>query len=180
MKKSIMIRKNTTGQSNAIRLKSLCLLLILLLPVSARNQSPSHSRVVYFSQGSRTMPAIRMCGIWWAPVNLTNNDGDPGFYPYPQTNPCPKGWRLPSEQEVRSLVKMVSKGRGEFDYTRKCFLIKGDEPKTMLSIQAIGIVSVDACLQQEGLSAGLWAWGQQQQQICPCLSFQGNTLTTNK
>ena len=104
----------------------------------------SLSSIIYTDNTGKDTVGVQVGGIWWAPVNVKisgNNDADSSFFSYPEADPCPYGWRLPTLEEIKKLERVVKSGKGEFDYDSKNFKIKSDDGKSQLLIPANGVMS---------------------------------------
>ena len=75
----------------------------------------SLSSIIYTDNTGKDTVGVQVGGIWWAPVNVKisgNNDADSSFFSYPEADPCPYGWRLPTLEEIKKLERVVKSGKG--------------------------------------------------------------------
>lgn len=169
----------------------LLILLILLCSnteftkLAAQNNQKSSplnslSSIIYTDDTGKDTVGVQVGGIWWAPINLNvsdNKDINNSFFSYPESNPCPYGWRLPTFEELKKLQKAVKSGKGEFDYDSKNFRIKADDGKGELLIPANGVMSTSGSLRNKGLSGSIWSSSPADNDFNYQIYFQGNSLS---
>lgn len=140
----------------------------------------SLSSIIYTDNTGKDTVGVQVGGIWWAPVNVKisgNNDADSSFFSYPEADPCPYGWRLPTLEEIKKLERVVKSGKGEFDYDSKNFKIKGDDGKSQLLIPANGVMSTSGSIRNKGLSGSIWSSSTAGNDFNYQIYFQGNSLS---
>ena len=140
----------------------------------------SLSSIIYTDNTGKDTVGVQVGGIWWAPVNVKisgNNDADSSFFSYPETDPCPYGWRLPTLEENKKLERVVKSGKGEFDYDSKNFKIKSDDGKSQLLIPANGVMSTSGSIRNKGLSGSIWSSSPAGNDFNYQIYFQGNSLS---
>lgn len=140
----------------------------------------SLSSIIYTDNTGKDTVGVQVGGIWWAPVNVKisgNNDADSSFFSYPEADPCPYGWRLPTLEEIKKLERVVKSGKGEFDYDSKNFKIKGDDGKSQLLIPANGVMSTSGSIRNKGLSGSIWSSSTASNDFNYQIYFQGNSLS---
>lgn len=134
------------------------------------------SSIIYTDDTGKNTVGVQVGGIWWAPVNLKSSNKQ-HFFSYPESNPCPYGWRLPTVEELKKLAKIAKLGKGEFDYELKTFRIKGDDGKSELLIPANGLMSKSGSIRNKGLSGSIWSSSPIDTDFNFQIHFQGNTLS---
>lgn len=140
----------------------------------------SLSSIIYTDNTGKDTVGVQVGGIWWAPVNVKisgNNDADSSFFSYPEADPCPYGWRLPTLEEIKKLERVVKSGKGEFDYDSKNFKIKSDDGKSQLLIPANGVMSTSGSIRNKGLSGSIWSSSPAGNDLNYQIYFQGNSLS---
>lgn len=167
-----------------MKYKSSFLTLIILSSLSInnsyaqRNIESKNSQNIYsiiYEDVDQDMVGVKVADIWWAPVNLKNDKRI--FFSYPDSNPCPEGWRLPSEKEIKDLIKLSKSGKGEFDYDTKSYRIKADDGINELIIPANGIIQSTKTKKGVGLFGGFWIANTEKPNTYSNFFFNGNSLS---
>ena len=147
-------------------------------PIS--NVISSVSSIIYTDHIGRDLVGIKVGGIWWAPVDMSignKKNGTGNLFEYPESNPCPSGWRLPTFDELKKLQRIVSGKKGEFSYETKGLKIKSDDGKSVLFIPADGVIDSSGTLRKDGLSGGFWSSSKSGQHTSYNFYFRGNALS---
>lgn len=127
------------------------------------NVLDSLNSIIYIDEAANNMVGVKVGGVYWAPVNIGSSyasnqqNKESSFFSHPKSNPCPRGWRLPTQDEILKLQQLSRTRKVEFDYDRKGLNIKSDDGASTLFIPANGVMSSSGKLSGEGLSGSLWS-----------------------